>query len=100
MSADFTSGHFGTDITLITYVGGSSLPDAIEGDPNLVISHATLTNGADARVEAPDNGYGPIRVQWVHGGNSYNLISYHFKTDEGTSGILNDQLLKMAGSIG
>jgi hypothetical protein len=98
IARDYSSGHPATTILLMTYVGVTSLSPALQ-DQYTNTTTMTLPSGVVARLTTMTNGYGPIRIEWTQGSNSYLLLSVHGITAEGVSGVPTDDLLKIAGSI-
>jgi hypothetical protein len=92
------TGHFGTDILLMTYVGSTKLDTSLQNQ-YINVTTVTLPSGVTARLTEMANGYGPVRIEWLQGGNSYLLMSDHLINSDGTSGIPTGDLLKMASSI-
>lgn len=93
-----TSGHFGTDILLVTYVGATKLDGSLQ-DQYTNVTTVTLPSGITARLTEMTNGYGTVRIEWLQGGNSYLLMSDHLINSDGLSGVPTSDLLKIAGSI-
>jgi hypothetical protein len=94
----YRSGHPATTILLLTYVGVTELNSALQ-DQYTNAAMVTLPSGIVARLTTMTNGYGPVRIEWTRGSNSYLLLSVHGVTAEGASGVPTDDLLKIADSI-
>lgn len=96
---DPTNGHFATAIELVKYPGSTTLGVAVDGGGFVTSTSVTLASGTTARVTTQVNGLGAVRVEWAIGGNSYLLISSHWATSSGVSGVPTTDLIRMAGSV-
>jgi hypothetical protein len=90
--------HGRTDIVFVTWTHATTLDPLGAGD-YIVQVMQPLSSGGTARVTTMSNGWGPVRVEWTSGGNTYLLLTTHSITDQGPTGVPVNELLAMANSV-
>lgn len=96
LPAGATAGHPGSTIELTEF------PTAINTRPpqdTYNLRKTVNVPGLHALLTYPSTGFGVYRLDWNTGGRSYILSVSRLKTSDGTSGIPEAGLVKMAASI-
>jgi hypothetical protein len=92
--------HPASTITYVAYPGSEELSEELSGDNVTVEWEALEESGRDARVTRVDNnGYGPVRLEWMDDSGSYLLLGTIGRTPTGSAGPTIAELLRIADSV-
>lgn len=68
-------------------------------DTRFFASREVIVGAFTATVTTPRNGYGAHRVDWIDPEGYHTLVCDRLRTDDGTSGVDDDALLRMARNL-